>query len=70
MILDLYEEEYLLRFSEHRSGNIENATDIKEVRRFWNYLKDYYSVNDFAIYNGKKFDIPSMTLKDILSLIW
>ena len=70
LILDLYEEEYLLRFSEPRRGNIENAPDIKEVRRFWNYLKDYYSVNDFAICNGKKLDIPSMNLKDILSLIW
>ena len=70
LILDLYEEEYLLRFSEPRHGNIETAPDLNEVRRFWNYLKDYYSVNDFAIYNEKKLDIPPMTLKDILSLIW
>ena len=70
LILDIYEEEYLLRFSKPRRGNIENAPDIKEVRRFWNYLKDYYSVHDFAVHDEKKIDIPPMSLKDILSLIW
>ena len=72
LIIDRYEEEYLLRFSQPRRGNEENAPDIDEVRRFWKYLKDYYSIHDFAVHNDNKFlpDIPLMTLKDILSLIW
>ena len=71
LFLDLYEEEYLLRFSEPRKGNIQNAPDIHEVRRFWNYLKDFDSVNDFAVYEKKVLpDIPPMSVKDIFSLIW
>ena len=72
LILDLYEEEYLLRFSEPRRGNIENAPDINEVRRFWSYLKDLDSANELAIRNMEKVlpDIPPMNLKDILALIW
>lgn len=49
LIIDKYEEEYLLRFSNPRWGNKDNAPDLEEIKRFWNYLKDFYSVNDFAI---------------------
>ncbi len=44
LLMDYYEEEYLLRFSEPRHGNIENAPDINELRRFWEYLKSMASI--------------------------
>lgn len=72
LIIDKYEEEYLLRFSNPRWGSKDNAPDFDEIKRFWNYLKDFYNVNDFAIYRRKKLfqDIPQMNLNNILSLIW
>ena len=72
LIIDKYEEEYLLRFSSPRWGSKNNAPDFQEIKRFWNYLKEFYNVNDFAIYNEKKLcqDIPKMSLNNILSLIW
>ena len=39
LLLDYYEEEYLLRFAEPRYGNIESAPDINEIHRFWKHLK-------------------------------
>ena len=39
LILDHYEEEYLLRFSSPRRGDPSCAPDIQELRRFWNDLK-------------------------------
>ena len=72
LIIDKYEEEYLLRFSSPRWGSKDNAPDFEEIKRFWNYLKDFYNVNDFAIHNREKLfqDIPKMSLNNILSLIW
>lgn len=74
LILDLYEEEYLLRFSEPRRGDKDNAPDINEVKRFWKYLKDFDNFNKLNLYNNKKKiilpDVPPMRLKEILSLTW
>ena len=72
LIFDKYEDEYLLRFSSPRWGSKDNAPDLDEIKRFWNYLKDFYSLNDSAIYSRDKLsqDIPPLGLKDILSLIW
>ena len=72
LIIDKYEEEYLLRFSSPRWGSKDNAPNLEEIKRFWNYLKDFYNLNDYATYNGKKLfqDIPQMSLNNILSLIW
>ena len=39
LILDHYEEEYLLRFSNPRRGDPSYAPNIQELRRFWDYLK-------------------------------
>ena len=39
LLLDYYEYEYLLRFAEPRHGDIEDAPDINELRRFWEYLR-------------------------------
>ena len=39
LLLDYYEEEYLLRFAEPRHGNIESSPDINEIHRFWKHLK-------------------------------
>lgn len=71
LIIDHYEDEYLLRFSNPRWGNKDNAPDIQEIRRFWNYLKEFNNFN-WDVYNKKKFSfvIPPMTWKDIFSLIW
>lgn len=72
LIIDKYEEEYLLRFSRPRWGSKDNAPDLDEIKRFWIYLKDFYSVNDCAIYTREKLfqDIPQLSLNNILSLIW
>ncbi len=72
LIIDRYEEEYLRRFSEPRRGDKENAPDIKEVRRFWNYLKTT-AQGEHIIRQEQEADLaglPLMGLKDILSLIW
>ena len=73
LIIDKYEEDYLLRFSCPRWGCKNNAPDIHEIKRFWNYLKDFYNVNHvFALHEREKIflDIPKMSLHNILSLIW
>lgn len=72
LLLDLYEDEYLLRFSEPRRGDKDNAPEIKEVRSFWQYLKDMESFKDYSLYSHKKSlpDIPAMNWKDIIALMW
>ena len=72
LLLDLYEDEYLLRFSEPRRGSKDSAPDIKEVRNFWQYLKDMESFADYSLYSHKKSlpDIPAMNWKDIIALMW
>lgn len=44
LLLDYYEEEYLLRFAEPRHGNAESTPDMNELRRFWNYLRAMESI--------------------------
>ena len=73
LIIDKYEEEYLLRFSNPRRGSQDNAPDINEVKKFWNYLKQLENYkNSTAIQEHKiEFpDIPPMRLRDIFKLIW
>ena len=71
LLLDLYEDEYLLRFSQPRRGDNNSAPDILELRRFWQYLKDLHSFNSHFIEQQKHLpDIPPMSWMDILSLIW
>ncbi len=36
LIIDYYEEDYLLRFTKPRRGNPLCAEEAEEVRRFWN----------------------------------
>lgn len=72
LLLDLYEDEYLLRFSEPRRGSKGSAPDVKEVRNFWQYLKDMESFKDYSLYSNNKrlLDIPAMNWKDIIALMW
>lgn len=72
LIIDHYEDEYLLRFSNPRWGDKNNAPNIQEIRRFWDYLKKFNNFNLDVYDNEKKlsFVIPPMTWKDIFSLIW
>ena len=72
LIIDRYEDEYLLRFSKPRRGNQENAPDIEEIRKFWKYLHDIERRNEFLALRQQSDlpDIPTMSLKDILALIW
>ena len=39
LLLDYYEEEYLMRLAKPRHGSAENAPDIEELRRFWHQLR-------------------------------
>ena len=74
LIVDRYEEEYLRRFSEPRRGDRDNAPDIEEVRRFWQYLKaKAQAQQESFIYqdeNGEFSKLPPMRWKEVLSLIW
>ncbi|MCR4818302.1 MAG: CvpA family protein, partial [Fretibacterium sp.] len=74
LILDHYEEEYLLRFAEPRRGDRDKAPDINEVRRFWQYLKDSAQIQqDRFIRQEEQMALPAlppMGWKDVLSLIW
>ena len=73
LIIDRYEEEYLLRFSEPRRGSSDNAPDIQEVRRFWNYLKKFENHKNYVAVQEEETilpDVPPMNLKDILIVIW
>ena len=71
LIIDLYEDEYLQRFSEPRRGNIENAPDIQELKRFWEYLRERESYNIYLVEKKKSLpDLPNLSLKNIISLIW
>ncbi len=44
LLLDYYEDEYLLRFAKPRHGNVESAPDINELRRFWKHLRAMESI--------------------------
>ena len=74
LIIDHYEEEYLLRFSQPRHGSPDSATDINEVRRFWNYLKVQAElqnkIKDENFAQQELPDLPPMNWKDILNLMW
>lgn len=72
LLIDRYEDEYLLRFSKPRRGNRDTATDIEELRKFWNYLHDFERHNEILALRQQNElpDIPAMSLKDILALIW
>lgn len=71
LLLDLYEDEYLLRFSQPRRGDNNSAPDIHELRRFWQYMKDFDNFNSHVMNQQKHLpDIPPMSWEDILSLIW
>ena len=70
LIIDFYEEEYLLRFAKPRFGNVEKAPDIKEVHRFWDYLKLKESTQKQQFIIQELPDIPPMGWRDIFSLIW
>lgn len=80
LLLDLYEEEYLLRFSQPRHGDPENAPDEIEVRKFWEFLKDAeaYDLLSLSDESGESdeydedFDdeLPPITFGEIMSMIW
>ena len=74
LILDRYEEKYLLRFTEPRRGDKDKAPDMNEVRRFWQYLKDSADVQkEYFVSQEEEMelpDLPPMRWKDILSLIF
>ena len=71
LLLDLYEDEYLLRFSEPRRGDNNSAPDILELRKFWQYMKDFDTFNSHIVEQQIHLpDIPPMSLNNILSLIW
>ena len=76
LILDHYEKEYLLRFSQPRHGEKINAPDFNEIKKFWDYLKNSYSENfDFETNNDNEdftelSEIPNMFWNDVFALIW
>lgn len=74
LIIDRYEEEYLRRFSEPRRGDKENAPDIEEVRRFWNYLKARAQAQQEGFIHQEEDtepgNLPPLKWREVLSLIW
>ena len=69
LIIDRYEEEYIQRFTKPRRGE---APDIDEVKRFWAYLheREKYHLGVIDDDTLDFPDVPAMTIKDILRLIW
>ena len=73
LIVDYYEEDYLRRFIRPRRGRPRNEEEAREVRRYWNHLKDaaraaperFWEESDPA---GLP-DIPPMGFKEALRLI-
>ncbi len=49
MLLDQYEDEYLMRFANPRHGDPNHAPDIQELRRFWEYLKSMESIQKCVV---------------------
>ncbi|MCR5347957.1 MAG: hypothetical protein K6E38_09310 [Fretibacterium sp.] len=83
LLIDRYEEEYLRRFAAPRRGDKRKAPNIKEVRRFWDYLKANAQIQDEHIVRQEEFNeekdreelselpvLPPMRWKDVISLIW
>ena len=74
LIIDRYEEEYLRRFSEPRWGNKNNAPNIEEMRRFWNYLKARTQAQqEWFIHqeeSEEQGNLPPLKWREVLSLIW
>ena len=83
LLIDRYEEEYLRRFAAPRRGDKGKAPDIKEVRRFWNYLKANARIQGEHIVRQEDPEeegdmeglselhaLPPMRWRDVLSLIW
>lgn len=58
LLLDNYEEEYLLRFANPRHGERSTAPDIQELRRFWEYLKSRESIQKMTFTTQDLSDIP------------
>lgn len=69
LIIDRYEDEYIQRFTKPRRGE---APDIDEVKRFWVYLheRETYHLGVIDEESHDFPDVPAMTMKDILRLIW
>lgn len=72
LLIDRYEDEYLLRFSKPRRGSQDNAPNIEELRKFWKYLHDIERHNELLALRQQSDlpDIPAMSLRDIIALIW
>lgn len=76
LLLDYFEEEYLLRFAEPRHGNIENAPNIDELRRFWEHLKAMESIQKSTfvqspfVIGGVGVTLPSGKRYRIRKAVW
>ncbi len=56
LLLDYYEEEYLLRFAKPRHGGKKTSPDISELHRFWNYLKSMGCIQK-SVFAPKELEI-------------
>lgn len=74
LVIDYYEEDYLLRFTKPRRGAPRAAEDEEEIRRFWNYLKmAERSHQEQCVRESEPVelpDIPPMSLREALRLIF
>lgn len=66
MILDQYEDEYLMRFANPRHGKPNHAPDIQELRRFWEYLKSRESIQKWVFTQQELSDISRKGWRDVL----
>ncbi len=78
LILDHYEQEYLLRFSNPRHGEKSSAPDMSEIMRFWNYLKNSenaaklkFESESAELDERDEFpEVPLMSWGDVFALMW
>jgi len=76
LIIDYYEEDYLLRFTKPRRGKSPGTDEAEEIRSFWNYMKmaaksdPNYFLRDRDIESSVMPDIPPMSLKEALRVIF
>ena len=66
LLMDQYEDEYLMRFANPRRGNPDHAPDIRELRRFWKYLKSMESVQKRTFEPGGFKSIASTERRGVL----
>ena len=71
VLMDWYEEEYLLRFARPRHGDVESAPNIEDLRQFWRGLhtQEYLQKRVFLPMGGGAYK-HSQGVRCLLKRVW